>query len=211
MKARNMWIGLGALALLWLAPAVFVSVYDPGAPRPPGGADEEGSLEGVLARGGPSFFLLSDGYTRNWTTETWEGSDEAEADKTHAHYFVERGPLDRRAGTFRFTLWCGLDHARDLESVRLFVTSDGTATNEGEETWIQVAEARVKQPGRDEVALACTAFVPASTTAYRLEEVRNGFPCCGFSQTMLTASTALGRAYDAIAWRPAFRWLPGLR
>jgi DNA replication protein DnaC len=60
-------------------------------------------------------------------------------------------------------------------------------------------------------ALTCEAAVPASTTAYRLAEVRNGVECCGFSQSMLSAPTPLGRVYDAIAWRSVFRWVPDFR
>jgi hypothetical protein len=196
--------------MLWLVPAVFVALYDPGVPEPSGQPEQEGSLERVLARGGPEFFLLSHGYTKHWTVETWEGADEALADKTRTSYFVERGPLDRKAGTFRFTLWCGMNHAHDLEGVRLFV-SVGDPIDGDEGIWTQVAEARVANPGGDEAVLTCGAIVPASTTAYRLEEVRNGVTCCGFSQSMLTAPTVLGRAYDTIAWRPLFKWVPDFR
>jgi hypothetical protein len=206
MRARTAWICVGALSLLWLVPATFVAVYDPGDPAGPAARERPGPIERTLTPGGPPFFLLAHGYTKGWTTETWEG-DEATADKTRSTYFVERGPLDRTARTFRLTVWSERNHARDLEAVRLFVTSDSGDP----ETWTQVAESRVEQPGSDEVGLMVQAVVPASSTAYRLEEVRGGVAGPWIAQSMLTAPTLAGRVYDAIAWRAPFRWVPDLR
>ena len=62
-----------------------------------------------------------------------------------------------------------------------------------------------------EAAVVCEAVVPASTTAFRLDEIRAGVPCSGFSQSMLTAPSFLGRVYDRIAWHPLLRWVPELR
>src|SRR5262245_28794554 len=209
MRKRWPWIALGVLAGSWLVPAVFVAVYDPDVPRPPGSTPGSGP---ALARDlEPQLFLLSHGYAKQWTVETWEGKDGATADKTSATYAVAREPLDRRAGTFRFTLWCRMDHAGDLEGVRLFVTSESDWSGEDGAIWTQVAEATVRKPGGEIASLTCEATVPASTTAYRLVEVRDGRPCCGFSQSMLTAPTLLGRVYDRIAWSPLFRWVPDLR
>ena len=112
---------------------------------------------------------------------------------------------------FRLSLRCSQNHARDLEGGRLFVTSVDDWSDGDEAIWTKVADATVTRSGAEIVVLACEGTVPASTTAYRLEEVRGGAPCNGFSQSMLTAPTALGRVYDTIAWLPFFRWVPELR
>lgn len=211
MRKRTLWIASGALAGLWLVPAAFVALYDPGVPRTPRNIAAPDVMESALDQGEPQFFLLSHGYTKHWTVETWEGKDAPPADRTSVSYYVERGPLDRHAGTFRLTVGFIASHAGDLEGARLFVTSVGDWGGSDEAIWSQVAEATVKARGAGEAALTCRADVPASTTAYRLEEVRSGVRCCGFSQSMLTAPTFLGRVYDAIAWRSLFRWVPDLR
>ncbi len=211
MRKRTLWIVLGVIVGLWLVPAVFVSLYDPSSPpepdqtRPPG-------LPGGLLEAEPKFFLFSHGYTKHWTVETWEGAREAPPDATRASYWVARGPLDREAGTFKFSVSCAMNHARDLEAVRLLVTSASDWSGEGDDSiWAQVAETRVEEPGAEEIALTCEAVVPAATTAYRIQEVRGGVAVGGFSQSMLTAPTVLGRVYDAIAWRSLFSWVPDLR
>jgi hypothetical protein len=197
----------GLAVLLWLIPAAFVVVYDPTVAHEPTAI--EGAIEGALPGAEPGFFLLSHGYVRSWGVTTWEG-DEATADKHSAHYHVERGPLDRRAGTFMLAVRCNMDHASDLEAVRLYVSSEPRA-DDGERPWAPVAEALIDDPGATHVTLTCRADVPASTVAYRLEEVRDGKSAGGFSQSMLTAPTLLGRIYDRIAWLPPFRWVPDIR
>jgi hypothetical protein len=211
VRKRTLWITLGALAGLWLVPAAFVSLFDPRVPRAPGPAETPGLVESALLPSEPKFFLFSHGYTKGWEVITWEGEDEATADKTIESFQVARGPLDRRAGTFKFTVWSSRNHASDVEAVQLFVTSVRDWDAGDDTIWTQVAHVPVKEPGADVVALLCEAVVPASTTAFRFQEVRGGAPCCGFSQTMLTAPTFLGRVYDTIAWHPLLRWVPALR
>jgi hypothetical protein len=211
MRKRTLWIASGVLAGLWLVPAAFVALYDPSVPRTPRKIDAPGPSESALGEGEPQFFLLSHGYTKHWTVETWEEKDEAAVDKTSVSYYVERGPLDRHAGTFRLTVALIANHSGDLEGARLFVTSVGDWSGGDGTVWTRVAEVSLKKPGADGVWLTCEAVVPASTTAYRLVEVRHGVECCGFSQSMLTAPTFLGRVYDTISWWPLFRWLPDLR
>jgi hypothetical protein len=210
MRKRTLWIAFGALAGLWIVPAAFVAIYDPTGAGTPRRTEPQGPIEAALGRREPRVFLLSHGYTKHWTVETWEGEEQATADKASASYFVERGPLDRRTGKFRLTVSLVADHALDLEGARLFVTSDGDWSGGGETVWTRVVEAAVKEPGAEVVTVTCEAVVPASTTAYRLVELRRGVECCGFSQSMLTAPTFLGRVYDTIAWWPSFRWLPDL-
>jgi len=193
------------LFLAWLVPAAFVVLYDPRAPHEPG------PVEDSLAPEGKGFFLFSHGYVKHWSVETSEGEDEATAVKHRVTYDVERGPLDRRAATFPFAVLCATDQADDLTGVRLYVTSDPDWTAKGDEVWTRVAEAFVAEPGAEEAALVCRAVVPASTTAFRLQEVRTGPDSYGFSRSMLTAPTVLGRVYDRIAWWPVFRWLPDVR
>jgi len=209
-RRRWLWIGAALLLLAWLVPAVFVGVYDPGV------AHEPTVFEDALTGGEPRFFLLSHGYVKawsveGWSTKAWEGEDEAAADKHRADYHVERGPLDRHAGTFTLAVSCSMDHAEDLEALRLFVTSDSRGDGGDERRWTRVAEAVIEEPGAAKATLTCRAEVPASSTAYRLQEVRGGVPTGGFSQSMLTAPTFLGRAYDRIAWLPLFKWVPDLR
>lgn len=211
MRKRTIWIGLAALVGLWLVPTGFVAFYDPSLPRGSGQLELPRPVEGALGLGGSRFPLLAHGYTKRWTIETWKGDDDATADKSIASYHVERGPLDRRTGTFRLSLSCSQNHAPDLEAGRLFVTSVDDWSDGDEAIWTKIADATVTRPEAGIVVLACEGTVPASATAYRLEEVRGGAPCCGFSQSMLTAPTALGRAYDTIAWLPIFRWVPALR
>lgn len=211
MRKRTAWIGLGVLVGLWLVPAGFVAFYDPSLPRGSGQLELPQPVEGALGLRGSQFSLLAHGYAKHWSIETWKGEDDATADKTITSYYVERGPLDRRTGTFRLSLVCSQNHARDLEGGRLFVTSVDDWSDGDEAIWTKVADATMTRPGAGIAVLSCEATVPASTTAYRLEEVRGGAPCCGFSQSMLTAPTALGRVYDTIAWLPIFRWVPALR
>ncbi len=210
MRKRTLWIGLGALAGLWLLPAIFVALYDPAASPMPGSL--QWPVRGGPAVPDPKSFLLSHGYAKQWTVVAWDGEDsEAPLDAPRASYSVVRGPLDRKAATFRFRVACRVSPARDLEALRLFVTnhSDGTEVADRAH-WVRVAEARVEPSGATEVALVCEADIPAATTAYRVQEVRGGVPTGGFTQSMLTAPTALGRIYDSIAWRWPFRWLPDL-
>ena len=211
MRKRTLWVGLGVLAGLWIVPATFVALYGPGASPAPGRADARDSLDGGRASHEPQFRLLGPGYSKSWSVETWEGKDKATADVHRVHYSVERGPLDRRSGTYRFRLVCSMDHARDLEGARLFVTSVSDWSRNDGEIWTQVAETKVRASGAKEAALLLQAIVPASTTAYRLREIRKGVESLGFSQSMLTAPTFLGRVYDAIAWRWLFRSVPELR
>lgn len=204
-RRRWLWMGAALLVIAWLVPAVFVAVYDPRV------AHEPTAVEDALTGGGPQFFRLSHGYVKSWTVETWEGEDEAAADKHRVHYHVERGPLDRKTGTFVLAVRCSMDHAQDLEALRLFVTSEPRGSDDDERPWTRVAEAVVDEPGAANATLMCRAEVPASSIAYRLQEVRGGVATGGFSQSMLTAPTFLGRAYDRIAWLPAFKWVPDLR
>jgi hypothetical protein len=210
MRRRVLLIVAALLAACWLVPAVFVATYDPRTHATEHAAAGGEAVEAALGATGPTFFLLAHGYAKHWTVETWEGRDEATAVKSRTTYHVERGPLERRTGTFRFTLSCSSNQASDLEGVRLGVTSAADWSHADPGIWTQVGEAVVALPGAEEVALTCSAIVPASTTAYRLVEVRAGAACGGFSQSMLRAPTALGRVYDAIAWWPVFRWLPDL-
>lgn len=205
MRRRWPWILLGVLFLAWLVPSVFVVFYDPRV------AHEPNLVEDAVAPGGPAFFLFSHGYVKQWSVETWEGEDQATADVHRVTYHVERGPLDRKAATFPFVVFCAMDHAGDLTGVRLFVTGDADWGGKDDEVWTQVAETAVAEPGAPEAALTCRAVVPASTTAFRFQEVRSGQDSYSFSLSMVRAPTVLGRVYDRIAWWPVFRWLPDVR
>ena len=177
MRQRTVWIGLSVLAVLWLVPVGFVAVYDPSPAGAPGPTQRPGLVESILGSREPPYLFLGSGYSKGWSVSTWEGEDEATAERTVVSYRVERGPLDRRTGTFRLAIWCHQDHARYLEGVRLFVTSVDDWSGDDEAIWTQVAEATVERPGAAGVELACEATVPATTTAFRLTEVRGGAPC----------------------------------
>ena len=209
---RWMWIGLSLLLLAWLVPAAFVAIYDPRVQHETSAL--EATIDDVLpGSGAKNPWFRPHGYAKSWAIETCEVTDgyEATADKHRAEYRVERGPLDRAAGTFAFAVRCTLNHAEDVEGMRLYVTSVSPWPDRDDASWRMVAEASVLEPGAASVTLVCSGEVPASSTAYQTEEVRGGSVRGGFTKSMLTAPTALGRAYDAIAWWPAFRWLPTLR
>jgi len=213
LSKRTLWAALfGLLLLVWLVPAGFVVLYDPAATHAPLPG------EGLVPSGRSEFFRFSHGYAVDWSVSTSEGDDDATADKTTttdggttSNYHVERGTLDRGAGTFPFGISCSLDHAQDIEGLVLSVTSRSDWSLAPETVWTRVATARVASPGSASANLSLRARVPASTTAYRVQELRGGVPSAGFGQPMLTAPTFLGRAYDRIAWLPAFRWLPDVR
>jgi len=214
-----MWIGASVVLLAWLVPAALVSLYDPGGSHEARPIGQPFSLERLLEKEESRFFLFAHGYEKSWNVATWEGEvatwegeeDEPPPDAHRWRYHVERGTLDRKAATFPFLVVSGMNHAQDLEAVRLLVTSDGDWSDDEDCEWTLVAETAVESPGEDEVIVFCRGDAPASSIAYKVEEIHRGQPAQGFSQSMLRAPTFLGRVYDRIAWWPAFRWLPDLR
>jgi hypothetical protein len=197
MRRRWLWWAVGLVALAWLVPAAFVAFYDPGAPGLPAEAER------ALGTEGSRFFLLADGYEQTWSVETSQQTAGGSLQRSVATFRAKRGALDRSAGTFPFVLAVTLDDAEDLEALRLHVTSGGA--------WTRVDETVVAPRGAAHASLVLRASVPAATTAYRVEEVRGGRASEWFSKTMLRAPTFFGRAYDAIAWRGAWSWVPRLR
>jgi hypothetical protein len=133
------------------------------------------------------------------------------AERSGSSYRVVRGALDRDRATFPLTLTFAVDRAEDLEQVRLFVTSASGWGERGFQAWTQVAAAPVKERGAAPARLTLSADVPASSAAWRTDEIRAGAPCCAVASSMPEAPTLPGRVYDAIAWRGPFRWVPRLR
>lgn len=193
------------VVVAWLAPAVFVAVYDPSVTREPS------ELESALVGRKASIPLLADGYVKRWAIESMAGEDEATATKHRVDYLAQRGNLDRVAGTFTLTVACTLESAGELEAVQLYVSDRSLDDPSIEDSWARVAESRVQRSGQAKVTLLCQAEVPASSRAYKVEEIHGGEVLGGFAQTMLTAPTFLGRTYDRIAWLPLFNWVPTIR
>ncbi|MEZ6009884.1 MAG: hypothetical protein R3F05_19295 [Planctomycetota bacterium] len=210
MKRKLLWIGVGCLAGTWLALSLFVWFYDPAAPGALGN-DAAALVEGMDGPG-HTFPLLAHGYTKQWSVESWQGDDDAVPDDaSRSSYSAVRGPLDPKAGTFAFAVSWHASFATEGDIVRLSVTSTDDWMEGDDAAWTQVDEERARGGGGDEATTWCRAEVPASTTAYRLQVLRQGVGVDGFAQSMLTAPTTLGRFYDAIAWRWPFSWLATLR
>ena len=211
MRKRALWIVIGGLAAAWFVVALFVCFYDPttapeALPRPIAELMED--VEGP----DHAFFLFAHGYSKQWSVETWEGEDgDPPADASRASYSVVRGALDRKAATFPFAVSWSANHAMPDDVLQLSVTSSVDWNDGDDATWTPVGEARVHLQAGGEATTWCHADVSAATTAYRVHLLRQGVVIDAFSKSMLTAPTAAGRFYDAVAWRWPFGWLPTLR
>lgn len=211
MKKRALWIVFGGLVATWLVMALFVCFYDPAA-APDALPGPVAAVVDAIKGPDHAFFLFARGYSKQWSVVSWEGEDgEAPADASRSSYSVVRGPLDRKAGTFPFAVAWSANHATPDDALQLSVTSSGEWSAGDDVTWTRVDEAPVSWRVGAEATSGCRGDVPASTTAYRVQVVRHGVVVDGFAQTMLTAPTAVGRLYDAVAWRWPFCWLPDLR
>jgi len=197
MTRRCFLTGLIVLVVLsWLIPGAFVTLYDPASPLP---------LEGSIPVGQRNPFFPH-GYDVSGGTESW-----ADGDTTHFKdgWRAQRGPLDRKAGTFRFSVRYAVEEGFRLRHLRLLVTSRaGWLHLEGDAHWTEVDDAMA---GEDNAA-QCEGIVPADSVAFAVRARIDGCEKpIGFSRSMNTAPTFLGRVYDRIAYLPIFAWLPDLR
>lgn len=211
---RWLWVGSCVLLAAWLAPAVFVALYEPGSAEAPplDELDPAHVLASLSGERDPGFFLFSHGYAKHWSVTTWEGdAEEPPPDAFHSRYHVERGALDREAARFPLFVAVSSSDASDLDVVRLYVTSEPGGDERSERAWTLVEEVQVRSVGAEPAVVLLRADVEASSVALRVEEIGGGEPSGGFSTPMPTAPTFFGRLYDRLAWRDAFRWIPDLR
>jgi hypothetical protein len=198
MARRRLVTILGALvALAWLVPAALVTFYDPRAPAGP-------LLLDNARPGGPVRSFFGHGYAIGGGSDSWEEGG--------PHFKVgwraRRGPLDRQAATFPLGVRYAVEEGGRLRAIRLLVTRDSSyAFPHDDREWTEVARADAVDN-----AAQCEGVVPADSTAFRVVVLLEGeAEPTGFSHSMPTAETFLGRVYDEIAYLPAFAWLPELR
>jgi hypothetical protein len=197
---------LGLVA--WVAAAALVMLWDPERQV------DEPLLERAVGEPAGHLFLFPPGYADRFQTVSWEGDEEDPPEDAHRTSVVLlRGLLDRDAQIFPLSLRYAVNETGALARVELQVTSHGGWSDTwSEDVWQTIGQATLYEAGGWSVALVDGAEAPASSRAYRVSVTRrDGTREGGFSKSMPTAPTLLGRVYDHIAWWPIFRWLPDLR
>ena len=203
VRRRWPWVVLALLLVAYLVPALFVLLYDPSRPRTPS------SLEEVLVGERPMAFLLGDGYTKGWSSETSSGSEHAPSDVRRRTYSVVREPLHRAAGTFPLTVTCLLEPPEATAALELRVSTEEDWDTANPDHWTLIAT------GAPDGILLSTRLdasgdCPADATALEVTLRHADGKATSNALSMLTASTTLGRLYDGIACHPLFRWIPEL-